>query len=118
MKPIRFEGWNTSFADEQPEYQSLPGHLREGTEGEFISCWKMSFFERLKVLFTGRVFLSVWTFNQPLQPQLPMVENPLLPFEKEAGRPLDWVKPASKNLCRNCGQPSEAHMAPAFKCPK
>lgn len=117
MKPIRFEGWNTSFADEQPEYLPLPGHLREGEEGEFISCWKLTFLERLKLLFTGRLFLSVWTFNQPLQPQRPDVSNPLTPDEIKEGRPLDWVKP-KKGVCLNCGRTAEEHEPPTFKCPK
>lgn len=117
MKPIRFTGWNTSFADDQPEYQPLPGHMRQGPEGEFISCWKFTFFERIYLLFSGKIFLAVWTFNQPLQPQLPYVQNPLTEDEKKAGRPLDWVKPAEP-VCRNCGQPASKHEAPAFKCPK
>lgn len=118
MKPIRFTGWNTSFAEDQPEYQVLPGCMREGDEGEFISCWKLTFLERLKLLFSGRLYLSCYTFNQPLQPQLPYVENPLREDEKAEGLPLDWVKPKARNLCKNCGQPSEAHEPPHFKCPR
>lgn len=120
MEPIRFEGWNTAFAEDQPEYLPLPGHMRHGDEGEFISCWKLTFLERLKVLFLGRFYFSTWTFNQPLQPQRPSVENPLTEDEKKTGRPLDWIKPAipAKSVCLNCGQPGELHEPPKFKCPK
>lgn len=120
MKPIRFKGWNTSYADDQPEYLPLPGYKDpRDPNGEFISCWELTFLERLKVLFSGKIFLSVWTFQKPLQPQLPMVENPLNKATQGMGRPLDWEKPAdAQPICENCGRPAAEHIPPALKCPK
>ena len=55
MKPVEFEHQNIVFAKDQPEYQPLPALRIDSPEGEVISCWKMSFKERMKVLFFGRV---------------------------------------------------------------
>lgn len=68
MKPIEFKHQNTVYAKDQPEYQPLPALKIEGPEGHVVSCWKMTFLERLKVLFTGRVWLSLMSFNKPLTP--------------------------------------------------
>lgn len=122
MKPVRFKGWNTAYAEDQPEYLPLPGYKAPASEdptGNFTSCWKLTFLERLKVLFSGRFYFSVWTFNNPLQPQRPYVENPLTPEQKAAGRPLDWTRPEeTEPLCENCGHPASEHYPPALKCPK
>lgn len=36
--------------------------------GEVVSCWKLSFKERVKIVFTGRIWLSLMSFNKPLTP--------------------------------------------------
>lgn len=76
MKPVKFKGSNVVFAENQPEYLPLPAFKDES--GIVVSCWKMTWIERLKFLFTGRIYLQVLTFNKPLQPLLPSVENPLV----------------------------------------
>ena len=68
MKPIKFKDQNITFAENQPEYQPLPALRLETKEGEVISCWKMSFKERIKILFLGKIWLSIYTFNKPLMP--------------------------------------------------
>jgi hypothetical protein len=72
MKPIEFEYSNRIFAKDQPEYLPLPAHVT--TDGVVTSCWRLTLGERIKVLFTGRIFWSTMTFNQPLQPQLPSLD--------------------------------------------
>lgn len=74
MKPIEFKESNVTFAKDQPEY--LPLHAYRSDDGEVISCWKLTFGERLKVLFTGKVFLQILTFNKPLQPSKIVISNP------------------------------------------
>ena len=74
MKPIKFSEQNTVFAENQPEYLPLPACLTEG--GEVISCWKLSVWERIRILLFGRLWLRQLTFNNPLQPQLPQVNYP------------------------------------------
>ena len=68
MKPIEFKHQNVVFAKDQPEYQPLPA-LKIGDEmGSVVSCWKMKPTERIKVLFTGKVWLNLASFNKPLTP--------------------------------------------------
>ena len=78
MKPIGFAEHNCVFAEDQEEYLPLPVHRTE--DGLVISCWRLSLRERLKLVWTGRLWWSVLTFNHPLQPQLPSVDYP---FERK-----------------------------------
>ena len=66
MKIIKFKGCNVTYAENQPEYLPLPAH--KTIDGTVTSCWGLSFFERLQVALTGRIYLQVLTFNRPLQP--------------------------------------------------
>jgi len=68
MKAIEFKEQNIVFAKDQPEYIPLPALKIESPYGEVISCWKLSFKERLEVLFKGKIWLSLVTFNKPLTP--------------------------------------------------
>lgn len=68
MKAIKFKHCNITYAENQPQYNPLPGLKLDTKEGEFIACYKMNFWERLKVLFTGKVWVSFMTFNNPLTP--------------------------------------------------
>lgn len=54
------------FAKDQSQYKPLPAVLL--TDGEVITRWSFSWRERLKILFGGSVWLTIYTFNQPLQP--------------------------------------------------
>ena len=71
MKPIKFPESNVTFGQYQGEYIALPALRVENKEGAVISCWKLSFFERLKILITGRLWLNQMTFGDHLQPILP-----------------------------------------------
>lgn len=68
MKPIQFPEVNHTFAKNQPQYRPLPGHKVDDPKGEFIFCMKLSFVERLRILFWGNLWCSLLTFNQPLTP--------------------------------------------------
>ncbi len=68
MKAIKFKHSNVIFAKDQPEYQPLPALKIDSPQGEVISCWKMNWRERLKVLITGKVWLSLMSFKKPLTP--------------------------------------------------
>lgn len=76
MKPIEFKEHNIVYAKDQPEYLPLPVYKDES--GQVISCWKLSFKERLSVLFSGKVWLRQLTFNQALQPQSVHTESPFV----------------------------------------
>ena len=68
MKPIEFKEQNVVFAENQPEYQPLPAFRDYGPQGEVISCWRLSFRERVRILFTGNIWVSLMTLNKPLTP--------------------------------------------------
>jgi len=55
------------YAKDQPEYLQLPAIV--GKDGMVVSRWKLTWFERLVVLFCGSVWVWQLTFNHPLQPQ-------------------------------------------------
>jgi len=67
MKPVKFKESNVIFAVDQPEYLPLPA-FRDLNQGSVVSCWKLGIRERIKMLFTGKVWLGLLTFNKPLQP--------------------------------------------------
>lgn len=75
MQPIDFKHRNVIYAENQDEYQSLPALKLDTTEGEVISCWKLSFFERFKLLITGKIWLSLMCFNGPLTPSFMSVNR-------------------------------------------
>lgn len=56
----------TVYAKDQPEYIPLPAHRTE--DGLVITRWRLSLTERLRILFGGSLWLSILTFNRPLQP--------------------------------------------------
>ena len=68
MKPIEFEEQNTVFAKDQPEYLPLPAFRDDSPEGDVISCWQLSFRERFRILFTGKLWVSLRMFGKPLTP--------------------------------------------------
>lgn len=68
MNPIPFPEQNTVFAKDQPEYQPLPAYVDQGPEGHVISCWKLSFKERVTLLITGKLWVSLMSFHKPLTP--------------------------------------------------
>lgn len=66
MIPIEFEEQNVIFAKDQKEYQPLPAHKNEA--GEVVTCWELSVEEIQEISETGRLYIKVNTFNNPLQP--------------------------------------------------
>lgn len=69
LSAVDFPERNVEIAKDQPEYRTLPAYINpDDPHGERITCWRFTWRERLRVLFGGRLWCSVWTFNQPLQP--------------------------------------------------
>lgn len=78
MHPINFPKSNTVFGANQPEYLPLPACRVSDVSGTIITCWKLSAWERLKLLFTGKIWSQSMTFNQPIQPQYLTVHYPFV----------------------------------------
>lgn len=68
MKPIEFPEQNVVFAKDQPEYQPLPAFKDSGPEGVVVSCWQLTYKERIRILLTGKLWSSMMTFHRPLTP--------------------------------------------------
>lgn len=74
MKAIEFPEQTAVIAKDQPEYQPLPAHI--SLRGRATFCWELTRRERFALLFSGKLWHQVLTFNQPLQPQRLSVEKP------------------------------------------
>ena len=67
MEPIKFDDNCIMFAEDQPEYETLPVLKVEGDMGTFYtSCWKLSFWEKIKVVFTGKIFIMILGLQPPI----------------------------------------------------
>lgn len=77
MEPVKFKEVNLTFAEDQPEYLPLPVWKNPDTGNEVVSCWKASVRERFKILFSGRIYLTLLSFNKPLTPNRIFAENPI-----------------------------------------
>lgn len=75
MKATDFDGSNVVLGEAQSEYLDLAAYRSH--DGEVTSCWKPSLKERFEILFGGRIWLRVLTFNDPLQPQMMFSKNPI-----------------------------------------
>ena len=70
MKAKNFKHQNVVFAKHQPEYKPLPAlrvtvpHLKLGDpSGHVVFCMGLSFWERVRVLFLGHIWVSLMTFG-------------------------------------------------------
>ncbi|MCP4551947.1 MAG: hypothetical protein GY834_07915 [Bacteroidetes bacterium] len=68
MIPVKFKEATHEFAKDQPQYGNLPALILKGDQGECVFCWKANIFERIQILFTGKVWLSISSFKKPLMP--------------------------------------------------
>jgi hypothetical protein len=68
MKPIKWKHYNATYVANQKGYQPLPALKLDTEQGEVISCWKLTIWERIKLLITGRIWMSLFSFNKPLTP--------------------------------------------------
>jgi len=69
MNAIEFKEQNVVFAKDQLPYLPLPAMVDVNSDqGEIVTCWKLSFIERIIILFNGRIWLSMMTFHKPPTP--------------------------------------------------
>ncbi len=53
------------FAKDQPQYKQLPANV---CAGKVETKWALTWKERITLLLTGNMYLTVMTFDQQLQP--------------------------------------------------
>lgn len=64
MKPTPFKEQNIIFAKDQPQYIPLPAFIdRNDKRGQVVFCMSLSLKERLKLLFTGKLWCSLLMFR-------------------------------------------------------
>lgn len=68
----------TILAKDQPEYIPLPVARIRYSDGvqSMISCYRLTWLERLRVLFGGKIWWEQLTFGDPLQPQKMHLQEP------------------------------------------
>ena len=66
MELVKFKECNVVYGEGQKEYMPLPA-LRFD-DGTVVMCWKLSWKELFKVVFRRKIWVSLLTFNKPLQP--------------------------------------------------
>lgn len=76
MKPTTFPESNLLIAEDQPLYLNLPAYKKTPTDIEMTTCWRGNFWDRLRFLFTGRMWVYILNFNGPVQPLMLETENP------------------------------------------
>jgi hypothetical protein len=68
MKALNFKEVNVQAAKDQEQYLTLPGYRDHSVEGQFTFCMGLSFRERLRILFRGRIWVGLLTFQGPITP--------------------------------------------------
>ena len=86
MRPVEFEGYHAVIAANQPPYQPLYAYSYQDATGRIACCWQLSFWERFKVLVSGKIWHQIVTFQKPLQPQLLTVSKPDLTVVLDASQ--------------------------------
>lgn len=74
MEAVPFTGQNTEIAKEQPQYKTLPAFVDQES-GTVTCCMKLTPEEIEKVSRTGKIWVSVLTFGNPLQPLFMTVDK-------------------------------------------
>lgn len=75
MKSIKFKDANTRYAENQDQYETMHALKLDSKYGEIVTCWELSFWERVQVLFTGKIWLSLMMFGKDLTPSFMSVKR-------------------------------------------
>jgi hypothetical protein len=73
MMPVSFPQQTMVWAKDQPPYRPLPAYT---DDNETVTCWRMTWWERLLILCSGTLWLRQLNFGAPLQPQHPQAVSP------------------------------------------
>lgn len=111
MSPIEFAEQTLVIAKDQPEYVPLPSYAyKDDVEGKVVFCWELSAVEIQKLIETRKIWHTVLTFNDKLQPQLLSVDKPEMPLyghpKRRRIRPDEVMPPLTLTLtgkCKGCG---------------
>lgn len=76
MTAVEFPQSNTIVAKDQPEYTPLPALLSGHPCGQMATCYRLTFRERLKLLWYGKLWIETLTFHRGVTPIRPSVNEP------------------------------------------
>ena len=65
MKPVPFYKDNVTLAKNQEQYQNLPALSKNGI---VTTCWELTWWEYIKLIFTRKIWVNSLTFGAKLQP--------------------------------------------------
>jgi hypothetical protein len=74
MAPAPFAEQTMVLGVDQPEYLPLPAY--RASDGSVISCWRLTWRDRLRLLWTGRIWAMQLTYGKYLQPLLLQTDHP------------------------------------------
>ncbi len=87
MQPIEptegLPGVRVAFAEDQPEYTTLPVMYESENQGRATSTWSLDEDERRAVAEGANIKLTMLTFGNPLQPVVMVVEGVRPAAERE-----------------------------------
>lgn len=69
MTPINFPGCTTTIAKNQPQYRPLPCQELHDPNDTVLICWRLSLWERIKIMLTGNLWQYALRFGNPMMPQ-------------------------------------------------
>lgn len=90
MKPIKFPQSNRVISRLKPAPLSLPDmpyHVDQ--DGVVTICWQMSWAERLRLLFIGKLWHTQLTYHTPIQPCRPTAYCPFITVTRKQQEILD-----------------------------
>jgi hypothetical protein len=83
-----FEGKEIVIAKDQPQYTPLPAII---AKPYVFTRWRLSWRERLRILFSGNLWLVLMTFGKPLQPVRLETQSPYRQAaEAHLGEEVKW----------------------------
>lgn len=74
VSPVLVDCPEIVIAKDQPPYTPISAVIVDSAT--ILTRWKLSWWERLVVLFRGDVYLYVMTFGKPLQPSAMQATRP------------------------------------------
>ena len=66
MKPIKFKGENIFLEGDKGKSKSMNARIEKGETSLVISCWRLSFVDVMKIIFTKKIWLVVRTIKGDL----------------------------------------------------
>lgn len=98
MKLIDFPEAHIVIAENQPDYLPMPAYIYD--DQVITCCWKLTFRERLSLLFSGELWHNIWATGNSLQPQRLAVYKPTMYMTKWR----EEQRKARKNLVLKNGE--------------